>query len=94
MVLHNGLLKDENSNLSELAADFLPHKQAFTPFPSIIDLALTLPISTARAECCFSVVKKILAPQRLSILKENLILYYWRLIMGSATGRVGGIAPP
>ena len=26
MVLHNGLLKDEYSNLSELAADFLPHR--------------------------------------------------------------------
>ena len=77
MVLHNGLLKDEYSNLSELAADFLPHRQAFPSFSSIIDLALTLPISTARTECCFSVVKKILAPQRLSMdfeRKSHLVL--------------------
>ena len=42
MVLHNGLLKDEYSNLSDLASDVLLHRQAFPSLSSIIDLALTL----------------------------------------------------
>ena len=53
------------------------HRQAFPSFSFIIDLALTLPISTARAECCFSIVKKVLAPQRLSMdfeRKSHLVL--------------------
>ena len=77
MVLHNGLLKDEYSNLSELAEDFLPHRKAFPSFSSIIDIAQTLPISTARAECCFSIVKNILSPRRLSMdfgRKSHLVL--------------------
>ena len=76
MVLHNGLLKDEYSHLSELAADLLP-QTSISIFSTIIDLALTLPISTARAECYLSVVKKILAPQRLSMdfeRKSHLVL--------------------
>ena len=33
----------------------------------IYNLALTLPLTTALADCCFSIVKNISAPQRLSM---------------------------
>lgn len=67
MVLHNGLLKQEYNTLIELAKDFSPNRKAFPSFSSILDIALTLPVSTARPECCFSTVKKILSPHRVSM---------------------------
>ena len=57
--------------------DFNKYCNAFSSFLTIIDIALTLPISTARVESCFSVLTQVLQGQRLSMsfqIKSELVL--------------------
>ena len=74
MVLHNGVLNDNYYSLSELSKHFKPLRYAFPCFAIVIDIALSLPTSTARAESCFSTLTSVLRPQRLSMeFSKNLI---------------------
>ena len=77
MVLHNGVLKDDFLSLSDLSEHFSKHRSAFPSFAFVLDIALTLPVSTARPECCFSAVTQVLRSQRVSMGQSrmaNLVL--------------------
>ena len=77
MVLHNGVLNDNYLTLLELSNHFQPSRHAFPCFAIVIDVALSLPTSTARAESCFSTLTSLLRPQRLSMgfsRKSHLVL--------------------
>ena len=75
-VLDKFMDNDFNS-LNELAKFFKPHRKIFPIFSTILDIALSLPVSTAKVESCFSALTRILIPQRLYMTherKSNLVL--------------------
>ena len=56
----------------EWTNDFKLHYTAFPCFSTVIEIALSLPISTARVESCFSTLTQILRPQRLKMEFDRL----------------------
>ena len=60
-VLYNGILKlkDSYNSLNDLQLDLIKYRNAFLSFSTILDIALTLPILTARVESCFSVLTQV-----------------------------------
>ena len=69
-VLHNGILENYSS-ISQLWDAFLPHRHSFPCFSAAVTIALTLPISTAHVEACFSSLTQILRPQRISMAHDR-----------------------
>lgn len=77
MVLNNGVLNENYYSLLELSEHFKPSRYAFPCFAIVLDVALSLPTSTARAQSCFSTLTSLLRPQRLSMnfsRKSQLVL--------------------
>ena len=54
-----------------MAADFAKYRSAFKSFSIVMDIALTLPLSTAKVESCVSSLTQILRPQRLSMTQKR-----------------------
>lgn len=71
------LLKPTYNSFNSLSNDFSKFSSSFKIFSLVLSIAMSLPISTARIESCFSVLTQILRPQRVSMdfnRKSTLVL--------------------